>query len=59
MLRAVNHKINQVLTFFANRFIFLKSHLHRSPDNYSNCRELSGAYYKFANLHKIGRTIEI
>jgi hypothetical protein len=49
MLTAVNHKINQVLTYFIAHIIFLYAHLHI----------FTGAYYKFANLHIFGCTFGI
>jgi hypothetical protein len=56
MLKAVNHKINQVLTNYPVHIIFLSALLHNLFQSY---REYYPAYYKFANLHNFGCTFEI
>jgi hypothetical protein len=56
MLNAVNHKINQVLTYFIARIIFLYALLHNLPQG---CWDYYRAYYKFANLHIFVCTFEI
>jgi hypothetical protein len=49
MLNTVNHKINQVLTYWNAHIIFLSALL----------LFFYRAYYKFANLHNFGCTFEI